>query len=166
MDRIETYNLFGESDDLPDVVNNSWGFSGTGCNLEFQADLQNIEALGIISVFSAGNSGPGAGSYNSPANNGYNISAGAVDNATGIASFSSRGPNPCTGAIGPDVVAQGVNNRSTRAAFEGGGYESGLNGTSFSAPTTAGARAGSTPTAIAGSRPTTSRIERAIAWPA
>ncbi|MCA9771653.1 MAG: S8 family serine peptidase [Myxococcales bacterium] len=126
------------TDDLPDVVNNSWGFSGTGCNLEFQADLQNIEALGIISVFSAGNSGPGAGSYNSPANNGYNISAGAVDNATGIASFSSRGPNPCTGAIGPDVVAQGVNNRSTRAAFEGGGYESGLNGTSFSAPTTAG----------------------------
>ena len=43
--------------DAPNVVNNSWTLSSPGCNLEFQLDLQNLRAAGILPVFAAGNAG-------------------------------------------------------------------------------------------------------------
>jgi len=45
--------------DAPDVVNASWTGSAAGCNLEFQPDLRNLRAAGILPVFSAGNYGFG-----------------------------------------------------------------------------------------------------------
>ena len=55
--------------DAPDVVNDSWTMSASGCLLDFQPDLASLRAVGILPVFAAGNYGPLSGSSASPANN-------------------------------------------------------------------------------------------------
>ncbi len=114
------------TDDMPDVINNSWGrahqsrFDTIVCDGFFGDVLDAVELAGIISIQSAGNEGPGPGTVGSPANRNStlvnNFSVGAVDGnnpAFPIASFSSRGPSQCgdTGSlyIKPEVVAPGVN---------------------------------------------------------
>lgn len=114
------------TEDMPDVINNSWGrahqsrFDTVVCDGFFGDVLDAVELAGIISVQSAGNNGPGAGTIGSPANKNTtlvnNFSVGAVDGNNAnfpIASFSSRGPSQCgdTGSlyIKPEVVAPGVN---------------------------------------------------------
>lgn len=131
-------------DDVPDVLNNSWGFtqSNLGCLDIFWDPIDNVEAAGTVVVFSCGNSGPAAMSLRNPANRAttpYNtFSVGAVwSTDVGIIwGQSSRGPSDCDGiSIKPEVVAPGYRVRTT---YPGSSY--GLSdGTSFAGPHVAGA---------------------------
>jgi subtilisin family serine protease len=127
------------TNDAPNIVNLSWG--AAACSLEFQPDLQALRAVNILPVVAAGNDGVmavgGLPPDNSPANLPEAFAVGAVDSATTIAPFSSRGPSSCDGGQFPALVAPGTNIRSTGL---GGGDVIGA-GTSFSAPHVAGALA-------------------------
>lgn len=119
----------------PDVVNNSWGYTSTTCDISFQPDLQALVAAGIVPVFSAGNSGPNPSSDIGPANNAGAFAVGAIDNNSVIASLSSRGPNSCNAATPfPNLVAPGV---TLKAAIPGGLYST-CTGTSCAAPEVTG----------------------------
>lgn len=112
-----------------DVVNNSWG--GGGGDPFFQAQVDAWEAAGVISIFAAGNSGPGASTILSPSDYCNTLSVGAVDSTDTIAGFSSRGPGNFAGCMDkPDVSAPGVN---VRSSVPGNGYAL-FNGTSMAAP--------------------------------
>ena len=143
----------GTVDDVPDVVQNSWGinelFSSdppyTDCDSRWWAVIDNCEAAGCMVTFSAGNEGPGSTSLRSPADRAttpYNCySIGAVD-ATNygypypIASFSSRGPSGCDDiSIKPEVSAPGVD---VYSCVPGGGYSGSWSGTSMAGPHVAG----------------------------
>ncbi len=137
-----------DTDDAPDVVNNSWGYDGaSGLCLEtpnpnlppLGPAIAALKAAGIAVVFSGGNSGPGANSSVSPANYPESFSVGAVNEFLDIAGFSSRGPSACDGRVFPDVVAPGVNIRTADPAFNGS--YSYWSGTSFAAPHVAGTMA-------------------------
>jgi small-conductance mechanosensitive channel len=86
------------------------------------AVVNNVRAAGILTVQSAGNSGPTCSTIRSPAGI-YDASftIGATDNNDLIASFSSRGPVSVDGSnrLKPDVSAPGVSIFSTQP---GGGY--------------------------------------------
>lgn len=122
--------------DAPHVVNNSWTFSGGGCNLEFESDLQALRAAGILPVFAAGNSGPWSGTSRSPANNPAAFAVGASNNSDGLFFYSARGPSSCPGGapVYPHLVAPGVNIRTTDLY---GLYRT-ATGTSLAAPHVAG----------------------------
>lgn len=129
--------------DAPDVVNASWTLAnppGT-CDLEFQPDLQALEAAGIAVVFAAGNDGPSGGSSASPANGPGALSTGAVDATSTIAPFSSRGPSACDGSIFPTLVAPGVDVWTADLSYGGFPVYAVVSGTSFAAPHVAGAMA-------------------------
>ena len=118
------------------ISNNSWG-----ANFDlghYTADAREYDAIvrdaqpsvpgnqQLVEIFSAGNSGPGAGTVGSPGTAKNVIAVGAsegvratglaapcqldsgADSARDIASFSSRGPT-VDGRIKPDVVAPGTN---------------------------------------------------------
>jgi hypothetical protein len=155
-----------------DVINSSWGYDeSTGADaLTVMVDAL-IRNNGVVGVFAAGNTGPGANTVGAPAT-GYNgISVAALTNSTGnlaydrVADFSSRGMsdfyNPQTETITPnaratvDIAAPGDN---LTLAFYGGMsgghiagtdstggtgeyYISDMAGTSFAAPIVAGAAA-------------------------
>lgn len=133
--------------DRPDVINHSWGFvrnlHDISCEDIFFDAIDNIEALGIVNIFAAGNSGSGAQTIANPANRALDsidcFAVGAIGfadtaNPT-VASFSSRGPSDCDGvSTKPNVVAPGV---GIRTSNPGGTYVL-QQGTSFSAPQVAG----------------------------
>lgn len=124
------------TNDIPDVVNNSWGFPDLvgQCYTEFESDINVLKAAGIAVVFSGGNQGA-LGSV-SPGDNPEAFAVGAVDASHNIASFSSSGPSACDGSFFPEVVAPGVNVRTADLTFGGvfpDSYAS-VSGTSFSAP--------------------------------
>ncbi len=148
----------GTVDDVPDVVQNSWrineGFSGTppytDCDTRWWAVIDNCEAAGVVTTWSAGNEGPGAGTIGSPPDRATTLtnafSVGAVSAQAGqtfpyaIADFSSRGPSGCAvpapQKLKPEVCAPGV---GVYSSVPGGGYESsGWNGTSMAGPHAAG----------------------------
>jgi subtilisin family serine protease len=139
------------TDDMPDVINNSWGFQQSSemidvdpCTSPVIGDvLDAVFVAGIANVFSAGNSGPNASTIGQPQNysphplNSFTV--GAVNGASSafpIADFSSRGPTICAEDAGgafqikPEVVAPGV---SVRSAVNSEGYAS-FNGTSMASP--------------------------------
>ncbi len=120
--------------DAPDVVNNSWTVGSPGCDLEFESDLQVLQAAGILPIFAGGNYGPSAGSSRSPGNNSGAFAVGAVDNTGGIYSYSSHGPSACDQSVYPEVVAPGV---AIHTADLYGRYVD-ATGTSLSAPHAAG----------------------------
>ncbi len=126
--------------DAPQIVNGSWSIgAGPGCDLSFQPDLQALRAVGILPVFAAGNYGSGASSSVSPGNYPEAVSVGAVGATDLIYSASSRGPSTCGARTRtfPDVVAPGVNIRSTDLY---GLYQT-ASGTSMAAPNASGALA-------------------------
>ncbi len=122
------------TDDAPDVVNNSWTFTAPGCQLEFEPDLQALRAAGILPIFAAGNSGPGAGTSLSPPNNPSAFAVGATDDGDQIYTGSSRGPSSCDGSLFPKITAPGVGIHSS--GLNGGYFDS--TGTSLAAPHAAG----------------------------
>ena len=136
----------GSVDDVPDVVQNSWGinegFGGSyvDCDSRWWACIDNAEVAGVCVTFSAGNEGPGGTSLRSPADRAsspYNcFSVGATDESNNLTGFSSRGPSGCGGAFAmkPEVSAPGNNTRST---YPGGGYTQ-MSGTSMAGPHVAG----------------------------
>jgi len=130
------------TDDVPDVVLNSWGVPASllgPCDNTFFAAIDNVEAAGIVCVFAAGNEGPDPSSLRNPASRATSplnaFSVGAVDNGKIVAGFSSRGPGGCgLTAVKPEIVAPGV---SIRSAAKDGGYKL-MSGTSMAAPFIAG----------------------------
>lgn len=133
-----------ETDDLPDVVNGSWGFDElvNVCNTEFKADIQALKDAEIAVVFSAGNAGPLSSTSVSPANYPQSFAVGSVDENHLVANHSSRGPSTCDAGIFPQIVSPGVNIKTTDLSF-GGLPDSYIDviGTSIAAPHVSGAMA-------------------------
>lgn len=134
------------SDDVPDVVCNSWGISQqiiSPCDSIFFQAISNVEAMGIVCVFAAGNEGPNSMTIRNPADHAASptttFSVGAADGTLPgfpIPSFSSRGPSACDGlTIKPEIVAPGV---AIRSSYKGQTYRV-MNGTSMAAPHVAAA---------------------------
>lgn len=126
------------TNDAPDVVNNSWGFSSTinQCYQEFSDDIRLLREAGIAVVFSAGNYGPYDETSISPANDPGVLSVGSVDQFKDIDTFSSRGPGACDGGVFPKLVAPGsLVYAADRLPL---GYNV-VSGTSFAAPHVTGA---------------------------
>ena len=137
--------------DVPDVVQNSWGvgvhLSYPSCYDLWWTAIDNLEAAGVATIWSAGNRGPDAETIGSPADRAATLtncfSVGAVD-ATSyewpypIAGFSSRGPTTCEVPAGheikPELVAPGVDVYSSLP----GGIYGNNSGTSMSGPHVAG----------------------------
>ena len=144
----------GTVDDVPDVVENSWGVRSEGagnyldCDARWWTAIDNLEAAGVVTVWAAGNEGPDPETIRSPADRAASLtntfSVGAVD-ATDfewpypIADFSSHGPTECVVApeheLKPEVVAPGVDIYSS---IPGGAYADGWQGTSMAGPHVAG----------------------------
>ncbi|MCB0208157.1 MAG: S8 family serine peptidase, partial [Anaerolineae bacterium] len=122
----------GDPNQRPNVVNNSWG--GGGGNLWYQSAVQAWRAADIFPAFSAGNSGPDAGTVRSPGDYADSFASGATDSGDNIASFSSRGPSSVTSETKPDISAPGYNIYS---AWNNGSYAT-ISGTSMASPHTAG----------------------------
>lgn len=153
-DVIQTFEWCADPDgdpetieDVPDVVNNSWGvnefFSGyVDCDERYNESIINCEAAGCIVIFAAGNEGPSSNSLRSPSDQIMSFtqvfSVGAVNGNVNppypIASFSSKGPSNCDGPpelkIKPEVSAPGVD---VRSSLPGGSYGT-MSGTSMACP--------------------------------
>ncbi len=157
-DVLQGYEWFADPDgdpnsveDVPDVIQNSWGINGgfgapwTDCYEEWNEAIIACETAGTVVTFSAGNEGPTQASHRSPANIAIDsvtfFSVGAVDAGNfpntphPIADFSSRGPSDCDNTIlKPEICAPGVNVYSSVP----GGYDGGFSGTSMAGPHIAG----------------------------
>ena len=124
----------------PDVINNSWSCPvSEGCtepDVLLEA-VQNVRSAGILTVHSAGNSGPSCSTVNAPGGiYAESFTVGATNNLDTLASFSSRGPVTVDGSnrLKPDNAAPGV---GVRSAYPPNTYTS-LSGTSMAAPHVAG----------------------------
>ncbi len=101
--------------DVPDVLNNSWGFRTDGCGGVFDRAIDALELSGIPVVFAAGNRSAGFDTVATPADradlllNSFAVGAARqVDGAIEVAPNSLGGPSPCApGAVKPEVVAPG-----------------------------------------------------------
>ncbi len=136
-------------DDVPDVVQNSWGvhegFGYPDCDSRWWNVMDACEAAGPVIVFAAGNEGPTASTLRSPADrattiyNCFSVGATNPQPPYTIADFSSRGPagpncGPVENRIKPEVSAPGV---GIYSSIPGGGYTY-YDGTSMACPHVAG----------------------------
>ena len=109
------------------VVSNSWGSSGTFDPLDpVSIATYELSKRGIVSVFAAGNDGPGEDTHNPYAQAPWVISVGASEKDAVLTGFSSRGKRGETGSFTmpdgrawtyinePTIVAPGVDIVSTR----------------------------------------------------
>lgn len=127
----------------PHIINNSWGCpTFEGCT---QPDalldvINNVVDAGILVVASAGNSGSGCNTVNTPAaiyDASYTV--GSTTSGDDISGFSSRGSVSIDGSgrIKPDISAPGS---SVRSANNSSGYYT-ISGTSMASPNVAGVAA-------------------------
>ncbi|WP_344847688.1 S8 family serine peptidase [Kribbella ginsengisoli] len=129
------------------VVNISLGGQDTPELDPIEEAVNRLTAqTGTLFVVAAGNSGPGAGSIESPGSADAALTVGAVDKQDKLAYFSSRGPRTGDGALKPDVTAPGVDIVAARAKDGVIGEPVGdkylrLSGTSMATPHTVGAAA-------------------------
>ena len=141
------------SQDIPDVINNSWGsppgkFNVSSCFTSAYINIfTTLQNAGVAIVFSSGNEGPDSLTVSFPAVVANDLvvpfSVGAVNakvSSFPITSFSGSGPSVCLPnneplGIKPEVVAPG---QEIRSAINGTGYGS-LSGTSMAAPHVSGA---------------------------
>ena len=155
-----------------DVVNSSWGFTDPDGNrrntvgVDAMIHASGVGGPAVVSVVSAGNSGPGPNTVGGLAA-GYNsISVGALGGANGYdeaAAFSSRGSNDWRVPTSPDYNGGSVSGTARRAAVDiaapgqtlvGAYYDNGADpnqpdnfysfsiaGTSFAGPIVAGGAA-------------------------
>lgn len=149
----ECYQFFLEPTDLnglnpdsskaPHIINNSWACPPSeGCidPNALKSVVNNVNAAGILIVSSAGNSGPGCHSVNTPSAIYENtFTVGSIDPKGLISSFSSRGSVSVDGSnrIKPNIVAPGG---SIRSAWPNSSY-TWLSGTSMASPHVAGVAA-------------------------
>ncbi|HEX7319475.1 MAG TPA: S8 family serine peptidase [bacterium] len=132
------------------VIGNSWGNSN-GSELYFWTKVLNWKALGVLPVFSNGNSGPGSGTVGAPGSYPLTIGVGSTNSGDAVSNFSSRGPAPDIDPINnptywyystwnllkPDVSAPGEN---VRSSLNTGGYGA-MSGTSMASPHVTGGTA-------------------------
>lgn len=129
------------------VHSNSWGGDTGGAYTtdDWTVDRFLSEHEEMTIFFSAGNSGPKAGTTGSPANAKNAIAVGALGhgNSTTAASFSSRGPTN-DGRVKPDIMAPGSSIISAAGDNNHTDFNcstKSLSGTSMACPTAAGAAA-------------------------
>ncbi|MEM6347507.1 MAG: S8 family serine peptidase [Bacteroidota bacterium] len=138
------------TDDIPDVINNSWSVNspspGNECNSVFKGIFDALEVAGVAAVFSAGNMGPGMSTISSPKNivtspvNTFCVGMIFGTSPTfPIVNGSSRGPALCgtlnDNLFKPEVVAPGHTVRSSGLNQQ---YFN-LTGTSMATPHVSGA---------------------------
>jgi len=129
-----------DTDDAPDVVNNSWGFDENHgeCIEGYEHDIEVLRVAGIAVVFAAGSGGPLPGSGISPANYPGVFSVGAVDRNLVVSPSSGRGPSPCDGDLYPDMVAPSEGVRTADLSLGGNLFYVNVAGTSFAVAHVAG----------------------------
>ncbi|GAA2048034.1 S8 family serine peptidase [Streptomyces cheonanensis] len=133
-----------------DIISMSLGGSA-GPAIDPMEDAVNQLSAGsdVLFVIAAGNSGPYAGTIDSPGTADAALTIGAVDKSDQLADFSSVGPRTRDGALKPDVTAPGVDIAAAGAPDAAiwsygdpvdDGYVA-ISGTSMATPHAAGAAA-------------------------